>query len=64
MPCSSSGPREPVVAAETLDYAFLHLLGAAPLDLDEEHRSQRTRHAMHGNGTIRMDVLMGSGAAS
>jgi hypothetical protein len=51
------------VAAETLDYVFLHVLGAAPLDLDEEHRAQRTRQAMRDDGTIRMDVLMGSGAA-
>jgi hypothetical protein len=41
MPCGSSGPREPGVTAETLDYAFLHMLGAVPLDLDEEHRTQR-----------------------
>ena len=41
MPCSSSGPREPGVTAETLDDAFLHVLDAVPLDLDEEHRAQR-----------------------
>jgi hypothetical protein len=28
------------VTAETLDYAFLHLLDAVRLDLDEEHRTQ------------------------
>ena len=41
MPCSSSGLREPSVTAETLDDAFLHVLDAVPLDLDEEHRVQR-----------------------
>jgi hypothetical protein len=40
MSCSSSGPREPGLTAETLDYAFLHVLDAVPLDLDEEHRAQ------------------------
>jgi hypothetical protein len=29
------------VTAETLDYAFLHVLEAVPLDPDEEHRAQR-----------------------
>jgi hypothetical protein len=29
------------VTAETLDYAFLHLLDAVCLDPDEEHRTQR-----------------------
>jgi hypothetical protein len=31
------GPREPGVTAETMDYAFLHVLAVVPLDLDEEH---------------------------
>jgi hypothetical protein len=63
MPSSSSGPREPVGAAETLVDAFLNLPGAVPLDLDEEHRAQRTTQLVRDDGTIRMDVLMGSGAA-
>jgi hypothetical protein len=29
------------VTAETLDDAFLHVLDAMPLDLDEEQRAQR-----------------------
>jgi hypothetical protein len=29
------------VTAETLDYAFLHVLGAVSLDPDEEQRTQR-----------------------
>jgi hypothetical protein len=29
------------VTAETLDDAFLHVLDAMPLDLDEEDRAQR-----------------------
>ena len=41
MPRSSSGLRESGVTAETLDYAFLHLLDAVSLDLAEEHRSPR-----------------------
>ena len=41
MLCSSPGPREPGVTAETLDDAFLHVLDAMPLDLDEEQRAQR-----------------------
>jgi hypothetical protein len=28
------------VTAEALDDAFLHVLDAVPLDLDEEHRTQ------------------------
>ena len=41
MPRSSSGLRESGGTAETLDYAFLHLLDAVSLDLAEEHRAQR-----------------------
>jgi hypothetical protein len=40
-PASPSRPREPGVTAETLDYAFLHVLDAVRLNLDEEHRVQR-----------------------